>query len=122
MIIYWVLSFINLQSDSWSASPEDLLDSFFSINGDFLKELDDSENIHFNEIPPPALPTVPIPDARISPVSSVESDFPGFLDAGNANGDLIHDVSQYVNFVNNEPVPECSSSSDSGLSSDNMEL
>lgn len=95
-----------------------MIDSFFSINGDFLKELDDSENIHFNETPP----NMPVVEQRISPVSSVEPEFNGFPDATEMAAEAVHDVSQYVNYIKPETIVASSSSSDSGLSSDTTEM
>ena len=125
IIINFFLFSYHLQSDEWTANPDELLDSFFSLNGDFLKELDESENIHFNELPI---------EPRLSPVpsSSVEPEFHGFLDGtlNNITYDVVNDknndVSQYINNCassnSNDHATLSSSSSDSGLSSDNMEM
>lgn len=108
-----------MQSDTWATSPDDLIDSFFSINGDFLKELDDSQNIHFNELST-NLSSI---ETRISPVPSVEPEFHGFLDTSGTNDDSpIHDVSQYVNFAKDEPILSCSSSDSGRSSTDTMEM
>lgn len=127
------------QTDGWSASPDDLLDSFLSINGDFLKELDDSQNIQFNAIS----------EANAASSSSSTSSSPPTVSSGDKNNILGHaladvndfqsytnsssninnvengaqiDLSEYVNFGGSDEPNMSSSSSDSGLSSDNMEM
>lgn len=114
------MSLIEFQAEGWSASPDDLIDSFLSINGDFLKELDDSQNIQFDEIQSHSNSTV-ASSPPISLVPSVDSDFHGFVEtSATAAQQKQFDVSEFINFSKNEPMS--SSSSDSGLSSDNMDM
>lgn len=74
----------------------------------------------------PAAAAAPSAPRTVAPLSyEGESEFNSFLEAAaktiNNNSDsLVHDVSQYVNYIND--VPLSSSASDSGHSSDNMEL
>lgn len=115
----------DLQSEDWNTTnPDDFLDSFLSLNDDF----------QFNELPT----NLPSLDNQLSSVTSNDAEFHGFLDAS-SNGS---NVSQgEVNFIEDNGVvlfnavdnaaavqpdyeqsPMSSSSSDSGLSSDNMEV
>lgn len=86
-----------------------MLDSLF-LNDDFLNDFDG--NINFNE-----LPSTIVKD-RISPDLSAEPEFHGFV------GDIkpVTDISEYINYATNDQSTVSSNGSDSGLSSDNMEV
>lgn len=101
----------NFLSDEWPSNPDDLLDSLF-LNDGFLSDFDG--NINFND-----LPSAVVKD-RISPDLSTEPEFHGFIDDIN-HKPVKDDVSEYINYsANNQSTS--SNGSDSGLSSDNMEV
>lgn len=98
-------------SDEWSSNPDDLLDSLF-LNDAFLNDFDG--NINFNELPSTVV------KERISPDLATEPEFHGFVD--DINYKPVNDVSEYINYSANNQSTVSSNGSDSGLSSDNMEV
>lgn len=82
------------------------------MNDDFLNDFDG--NINFNE-----LPSTIVKD-RISPDLSTEPEFHGFVD--DIDQKPVIDISEYINYGTNEQSTVSSNGSDSGLSSDNMEV
>lgn len=99
-----------------------------SLNGDFLRELDDSQNMQFNAISeannaaafvPTMSPMVPPPSMSQTPAIA-DTDFPGYLHHSAGANQI--DLSEYINFGGSDEPAMSSSSSDSGLSSDNMEM
>lgn len=111
------------QSNDWSSNPNDLLDSFF--NGDFFNDLIEPANITFNDdygTGTQQVSTNAIPKAEsVSPVPSSEPEFHGFLEDEHVD-EKKFDISEYVNCESTKPPSSPSPASDSGLSSDNMEV
>ncbi|KAJ6635283.1 hypothetical protein Bhyg_13868, partial [Pseudolycoriella hygida] len=101
----------NFLSDEWTPNTDELLDSFF-LNDDFLSSFDG--HINFSE-----LPFTVIKD-RISPDLATEPEFHGFVD--DIDHKPVNDVSEYINYPPNNQSTVSSNGSDSGLSSDNMEV
>lgn len=102
------------QSDEWTANPDDYLDTIFSLNSDFLSELDELQNMQMDTTPPQW--TSPQTLDRTSPLSSVTTESEcDFMSTGGSmnlsNEPIMANEQHYVS----------SSASDSGLSSDNVE-
>lgn len=99
------------QSDEWTSTQNDLLDSIYSLDNDFFNDLDDLKDIKMTDdfLSPLTNETTPT-----SPLSST------------AESDLDIDrkpILNYNDFLSNPDMSYLSSSaSDSGLSSDHVDM
>lgn len=87
-----------------------------------MKELDDSQNIQFNEIQPQLQVST---NPTVSNIPGIDSDVNSFVETNAVDSfgqQKLFDVSEFINFNSTKNEPMSSSSSDSGLSSDNMDV
>lgn len=109
--IYLLLVLPSPQSDEWTSTQNDLLDSIYSLDNDFFNDLDNLEDIKMGDsfLQPLTNDTTPT-----SPLSSTaESDFDIDRKPSMSYNDLLSNPD--LNYMS-------SSASDSGLSSDNVDM
>lgn len=97
-----------MQSDEWASTQTDLLDSIYPLDNDFFNDLDDLKDIKMNEnflLTRDHTPTSPLS-------SSTESDFDIDRKPLNVNDFFSNPEGNYLS----------SSASDSGLSSDHVDV